>query len=229
MTKNTSIYKTEQYPASAIFQNHIDLIHGLLNTYCAENKSYEWGLVLGSKLITDIVAVEYYLAKNEPDTLKYSVTSKNNKSKLTLRIDNGVTVNVREGTHSLYGLFKQLMDACDLMSSPHLLVFLRRYWLLSLLVAGMVIPILIILLTAGGWWFLAWVFLGGFIEFGIVAWLLDTSDWEDYILSTKINYDRFSKRTLSPLASVFGSTKAIISLLASFATVITFFIFLATR
>lgn len=229
MAKNTSIYKTEQYPASAIFQNHIDFIHGLLELYCDENKGYEWGLISGPRRITGSKAVMNFLNKHVPESLKYFIINQNNNSELILTIDNGVSINIKNGTHSLYGLFKQLMDACDLMSSPHVLVFLRRYWLLNLLIAGMAIPILIILLMGGGWWFLVWVLLGGLIEAGVVSILLDTSDWEDYILSTKINYDKFNKRTLSPMASIFGSTKAIISLLASLATIITFFIFLATR
>ena len=229
MVKNISIYKTEQYPASAIFQNHIDFVHGLLESYCDENKGYEWGLSLSSRRIIGLKATLNFLSKYEPESLKYFVTHQNNNSELILTIDNGVSINIKNGTHSLYGLFKQLMDACDLMSSPHILVFLRRYWLLNLLIAGMAIPILIILLVGGGWWFLAWVFVGGIIEVAVVASLLDTSEWQDYILSTKINYDKFNKRTLSPLASIFGSTKAIISLLASLATIITFFIFLATR
>jgi len=185
MVKNISIYKTEQYPASAIFQNHIDFVHGLLESYCDENKGYEWGLSLSSRRIIGLKATLNFLSKYEPESLKYFVTHQNNNSELILTIDNGVSINIKNGTHSLYGLFKQLMDACDLMSSPHILVFLRRYWLLNLLIAGMAIPM--------------------------------------------INYDKFNKRTLSPLASIFGSTKAIISLLASLATIITFFIFLATR
>lgn len=229
MARNTSIYKTEQYPASAIFQNHIDVIHGLFELYCDENKGYEWGLVLESRRIIGMKAVMNFLNKNRPDALKYYLINQNNKSELILSIGNGVSVNIKNGTHSLYGLFKQLMDACDSMSSPHVLVFLRRYWVLNLLIAGMMIPILIILLVGGGWWFLVWVVLGGSIEAAVIASLLDTSDWEDYILSTKINYDSFSKKTLSPLASIFGSTKAIISLMASLATIITFFIFLANQ
>jgi len=229
MTRGTSIYKTEQYPASAIFQNHIDVIHGLLELYCNENKGYEWGIFFGSRRITGINNVVNFLNKNEPDALKYYVACLNNKSELMLYIDNGISINIKNAPHQLYGLFKQLMDTCDLMSSHYILAFLRRYWLFSLLVAGMAIPILIILLAGGGWWFLLWILVGGLIEMGVVTLLLETSEWDDYILSTKINYDKFSKKTLSPLASIFGSTKAIISILASLATVITFFIFLASR
>jgi len=229
MSKNASIYRTEQYPASAIFQNHIDNIHGLLESYCHENRSYSWGLIIGSKRMEGTLAIDNYLKKNEPDALKYYVSDSNNKAELILDIDNGFSLNIKNGTYSLYGLFKQLMDACDLIASPYVIVFLRRYWLFNVLTAGMVIPILVILLVGGGWWFLAWILFAGAIEVLIMVSLLETSEWEDYILSTKINYDKFSKKTLSALASVFGSTKALISLLASLATIITFFIFLATR
>lgn len=228
MTKTVSIYRTEQYPASVIFQNHLDVIQGLLESYCSENKDYRWGIVYDSRRIgaEEGVALKY-LKKYEPDSLKYFVVGTKGKSELILQINNGVSISIRNGTYELYGLFTLLMDASDSMSSPHVFVFLRRYWLFSIFFAGLVIPMLIILLAGGGWWSLAWFVLAGLIEGGITAYLLDTWDWDDYILSTKIRYDEFSKKTLGPLGSVFGSVKGIITVLASIATIVTFFIFLS--
>jgi hypothetical protein len=40
MYKRTSVYRTEKYPATALFQNHLDVIHGLLESYCIKNKDY---------------------------------------------------------------------------------------------------------------------------------------------------------------------------------------------
>jgi hypothetical protein len=230
MNKRTSIYRTEKYPATALFQNHLDFIHDLLESYCIENKDYSWGVTLNFKNYSaDDGAVLEYISESRPDNLQYFVMGAKSKSELVLAINDGVTINIKSGTYELYGLFAQLKDACASMSSPHLIVFFRKYWLFSLLAAGMIIPILIILLAGGGWWFLSWIVIGGLIETGVIVSLLETSDWDDYILSTRIHYDKYDTKTLGVWASIFGSVKGIISVLASLATVVTFVIFLVAR
>jgi len=227
MSESTSIYKTERYPASAIYQNHIDIIHGLLEKYCGENKAYEWFLVInGNRRTVDITQLKKYLVEKAPKTLSYRVKKKDTSIELVLKVDNGVTISIKNGTYRLYGLYKQLMDECDLMTVPPVLAFLRRHWIANLLVAAMVVPILIILILGGGWWFLAWTFICGLIEMFIIASMLDTSDWSDYMLSTSIKYGEYSNRTLTAFSSIFSSFQATMSLLASIATIATFIIFI---
>lgn len=141
MQKKTSIFRTEKYPATSLFQNHPDEVHGIFDMHCSENKDYVWGLVVNSKHLdrsNDVVTK--YIAKHEPGNLKYYVKNMKNKSELILNISDGVSINIKHGTHELYGLFGLLQDLCSSMSSPHLFVLFRKYWLFSLLAAGMIIP-----------------------------------------------------------------------------------------
>lgn len=227
MSESTSIYKTEKYPASAIYQNHIDIIHGLLEKYCSENKTYEWYLVVnGNRRTTDTLQLKKYLTEKTPKTLSYRVRKKNTSIELILEVNNGVTISIKNGTYRLYGLYKRLMDESDLVTIPPFFAFLRRHWAANLLVAVMVVPILVILLLGGGWWSLLWVLVCGFIELFIISSMLDTSDWSDYMLSTSIRYGEYNNKTLSAFSSVFSSFQATMSLLASIATVVTFIVFI---
>lgn len=226
MSKHTSIYKTHSYPATSIYQNHLDELMGLLEIFQSENKNFAWGLLVNNRKIVGSESVAAYISKNYPDAIKFYIESNNNRGDVLITIDNGISVTVKNGSHALYGLFKQIMDVCENMTSTHVYVFLRRNWLASLLISIFIVPSLLILILGGGWLVIAWILFALVAEIFTVLWLLDTSDWEDYMLSTKINYGTYNTRTLSPFGTLFGSTRSAISLLASLATVITFIIFL---
>lgn len=230
MSKKTSIYSTEKYPATSIHQNHLDVIQGILYAFCLENKYYRWGVIIDSKKYeSEDGSALKYISKYKPEKLKYYIESNKDNSELILNISDGVSISIKSGSYELYGLFGLLKDSCASMISPHIFMFFRKYWLLSVLIAGMVIPILVILLLGGGWWFLVWVLIGGLIETLILLSMLETSDWDDYILSTRIHYGEYNTKTIGFIGLIFGSAKGIISILASLATIITFIFFLVNR
>lgn len=114
----TSIFKTERFLAMEIFQNHIDELHALFDQFCAENKGYQWHITINNKTYTGITNIEKNLNKNAPTRLHYTVTDATYSRTFTVEIDNGVTLNIKNGTHSLYGLFKQVVDMSPNMNAP---------------------------------------------------------------------------------------------------------------
>ncbi len=230
--QKASIFATERFLATELHQNNLDEIHGLLEQFCNNNKEFKWYLVLKSSRQSGITNTERYLSKKTPKKLTYIISNQSSSRELIIHIDNGVTINIKNGSHSLYGLFKQLEDLSPSMEASQFFVFLRRYWLFNLLGSILIIPSLLIILFGGGWWFLAWFIVIGLVEFfGTVTYFEDKpqDSWKQVILSTKIHYDIYNTRSKTSVYAILSSTKTTISVLASLATVITFIILFISR
>lgn len=228
----TSVFSTERFLAMTVFQNHLDEIHGIFNQFCGDNKSYRWYLRAGARRVSGVSEVERYLAKHKPKKLFYVVTDVTSSRELSLEIDNGLTLNIKNGSHSLYGLFKQIIDISPSINAPRAFVFIRRYWLFNLLAAILIIPSVIIVLLGGGWYFLFWFVIVLFLEIAGGSQVFSEAtqdDWDQMILSTTIGYGTHNTKSGSIVYAVFGSTKAIVSILASVATVASFVIYLLSR
>ncbi len=83
---------------------------------------------------------------------------------------------------------------------------------------------------------IAWLILVPIFLLAIAAVILSSDEeywnnlgWDDLVLSTKIQYEQFSKRPGSPVIATLSSTRVIISVLASLATIASFIFVIASR
>jgi hypothetical protein len=231
----TSIFSTIKIPTTDVYQNHLDKIHNLFTQFCKVNKSYKWALVVGKK---NISAVELYLEKNQPETLTYVVYSADGSQELLLAIDNGISVNIKNGSHALYGLYSLVMDDSSSITTPHFIVFLRRYWLFNLFASLVFIPatllsmyghtilsvIWIILLAIGGVLGMLYYFYDYLPQYVDKEYdkMMKKVMWEKLMLSTKIRYGIYNAKLGSPIYSMLTSTKTLVSIVASLATILSF-------
>jgi hypothetical protein len=229
-----SLFHTNKIPATNISQNHLDTLHTALDNFCNQHKEYVWSLSVSSNRKIGSGKAVSFIDKHRPKTLHYMVESKPSGRELLINIDNGITLNLKNGSYLLYGLYVYLNDTLDNIKVPLAAVFLRRYWLFNSFFAGWFIPILIFLLFKNSGW--AWTWL---ICFPIVLLMLaaktvsdefiEKLEWDDIVLSTSIQYKTYRTKVGSPLISLLSSTKTMISITASLATILSFIIYLAHR
>lgn len=58
---------------------------------------------------------------------------------------------------------------------------------------------------------------------------IDNLEWEDIVLPTKIQYGKYNIKAGTPVIALLSSTKALISIAASLATILSFIFYLAQR
>lgn len=222
------VFKTERIETTHLYQNHIDTLIGILNKFCADHPQYYWSLTKPKIIKNSEDSIEKYLAKYEPKSLEIVVKAKASSSphELTLAIHNGIVVNIKNASFEMVGLFTLLVDALTLIKVSKIITFLRRYWLFNLTGSFEFIPFFIFAST--GQWGLAigWLILAALIMFGIFALMIslaedymNTLEWNDVILSTKINYRRYDKHLGFPILSILSSGRVVISIFASLATI----------
>jgi hypothetical protein len=235
-SKSISIFRTNKVPVTHISQNHLDALHTAIDNFCELNKEYEWHYVgAGYRKIKGDKSVAY-VNKHEPRTLHYLVTSRSYERELLIDIDNGITVNLKNGSYLLYGLYALINDTVDIIKVPAAIVYLRRYWLLNAFLAGWFIPALILLIFGNVGGAIAWLISFPLVLFTLTGIILDEKDnfidkleWEDVVLSTKIQYKAYHSKVGSPILSLLSSTKAMISIAASLATIFSFIFYLVQR
>lgn len=231
-----SIFHTNKIPTTHISQNHLDALHRTMENFCTLNKDYVWYLVItGNRRIEASKAVAY-IDRREPRNLQYSIVSKTSDRELLININNGITLNLKNGSYLLYGLYSLINDTVDSVKVPPSIVYLRRYWLVNTFFAGWFIPSLIFLITRNAegavWWLLGFPF-GLFMLTGSILNqkdnFIERLEWEDMVLSTKIQYKSYHSKVGSPILSLLSSTKTMISIAASLATIFSFIFYLAQR
>jgi hypothetical protein len=236
MTDNNSIFRTNKIPTTHISQNHLDALHTAFDNFCETNKDYEWYYIgTNYRKIRDSKAVTF-INKHEPKTLYYLITSKSYERELLVSIDNGITINLKNGSYLLYGLYALINDTTDSIKVPAAIVYLRRYWLLNTFLAGWFIPILIFLIFSNGEGAAVWLFSFPFALFMLAGMILNEKDnfidkleWDDVVLSTKIQFKTYHAKVGSPVLSLLSSTKTMISIAASLATIFSFIFYVLQR
>lgn len=226
--KYDGIFKTERIETTHLYQNHVDMIIGILNKFCVDHPQYSWSLISPKSIKNTENSIEKYLTKYEPKNFEIIVKSNANSSphELTLAIHNGIAVNVKNASFEMVGLFTLLVDTLTPIKVSKVITFLRRYWLFNLTGSFEFIPFFILASTGQWGYAIGWLILAFFIMFGIFALVVSLAEdyinnleWNDVILSTKINYRQYDKHLGFPVLSILSSGRVIISILASLATI----------
>lgn len=234
MADLNNIFKMNKIPITHISQNHLDALNSVISSFCRLNKSYRWYLIANNNRKIEASKISAYLSKTEPRSIHYVVESESTSSELLVSIDNGITVNLKNGSYELYGLYGLTNDTLDNIKVPVGVVFLRRYWLLNSFFAGWFIPILMFLIFNSNGWALSWLLFYPVVLFVFTLPLADSDfidnlEWEDVVLPTKIQYGKYNIKAGTPIVSLLSSTKALISVAASLATILSFVFYLAQR
>lgn len=236
MKPRADLYRTTRIETTHIYQNHIDKLLGVVDDFCSQYDQYEFSLLKPKPGKGPSYQVRRYLAMNEPKSFRFAVRSREGRSELVVDVSNGVSISVHDGTYELYALSNIIEDELNSVSVSGGISFLRRYWLFSLLGSIEFIPA-IFMFAAGNWGgAIAWLILapiGGFM-ITVFVWSMaedfwNNLEWDDVILSTKIKYDHFSTRASSSVVAVVSSTKVIVSILASLATIASFIFVIVSR
>jgi hypothetical protein len=229
-----NIFRTTKIPATHISQNHLDALHTILDTFTELNKEYTWHYIIADNRKIESIRAAAYINKHQPKTLHYLVVSKQSNRELLITIDNGITLNMKNGTYLLYGLYAIINDSFESIKVPHVIVILRRWWLINTLLAGWLIPVLLFLIfhnNEGGILWLIIFPLGLIMLMGAILNekdnFLEKLEWDDVVLSTKIQYKTYHAKVGSPILSLLASTKTMISIAASLATILSFIFYLA--
>lgn len=222
------IYKTAQIEATHVYQNHLDAVIGTINSFCVQN-GYSWSLILPKHVKNKLKEVESYIKKNEPKSLTFKVYSIEGEGseELVISIDSGITLNLKNGSYALYGLYNALIDRLSHIKVASFVMYLRKYWLFNLLAAIELIPVVILIAAGQGGWAWLWgifcpigvLFLFAGLATSIAEEFFDNLEWGDVILNTKIKHNNYSKNLGSPILSLITSTKLMVSALASLATI----------
>ena len=242
---SASIFATTIIPTTDIYQNHIDKIHNILDQFCRINPAYEWAVILERKNLTTITAIETYLIKREPKSITYSIYSKDKTQELLVEIHNGLSINIKNGSYALYGLYSHIIESSSLVTMPLFVVYLRRYWIFNLFASAVFIPAIILTLSGHNILAITWMIMLSLT--GIVGllyyfyihtpqyvdkeydWSMKKARWRRFILSTRIRYGEYNTKLGSPTYSLITSTETLVSLAASLATIISFIIFTLQR
>ncbi len=228
-----SIFRTNKIPTTHISQNHLDALNTAIENFLKTHKEYNWCYIADNNRRIESGKLIAHINKNKPRTIHYLISSSSGRE-LIINIENGITVNLKNGSHELYGLYTYVNDTIDTVKVPHTIAFLRRYWLFNSVVAAWLIPILLFLIfknTAGA---IVWLIV---FPIGLLMLMANTIsdefvsrlEWEDIVLSTKIQYGNYHPETGSPLISLISSSKTMVSVAASLATVLSFILFIAQR
>lgn len=232
--KGTGIFITERVPATKIYQNHLDVLHSQLEDFCSQNKNYSWGILAKGGKTIGIDVVESYLTKTQPDKITYKILNDTRDNSLIVRVDNGITLSLKNGTYELLGLLHLITEKIGLVKTPSIVVFMRRYWAVNLAMALLVIPTTWLYLTRHMYWAIAWVivFIIGSVMLFMTLLESHPEFFEDeflkekVILKTRICYNSFSPSAGYPLNALFTSTETLVSFFASLATIASFLLLL---
>jgi len=229
MKPRADLYRTTRIETTHIYQNHIDKLLGVVEDFCSQYDQYESLLLKPKPGKGPNYRLRRYLATNEPKSFRFAVRCMEGRSELIVDVSNGVSISVHDGTYELYALSNIIEDELNSVSVPSGISFLRRYWLFSLLGSIEFIPA-IFMFAAGNWGgATAWLILAPIagLMLTMLIWSMaedywNNLEWDDVILSTKIKYDHFSTRSSSSVIAAISSTKVIVSILASLATIASF-------
>ncbi len=223
------ISKTKRFPVTHIYQNHIDTFSDVIKDFCNNQTEFECEVVSGKKSMKLMNVPPTFC----PEKLTYKVTGGNEASRLTVKIDNGVVVNIRNGNEALYGLYHLIIDSLDQIKAPALFAFLRRHWLVNLSISLWIVPALLMRVFFGDFSFLAWfwlVIIAVLIISLIVSFYEDNFSYKNELaLNTKIVYGEYRDNLSIPINALLSSVKTTVSLLASIATILSFLLFLFKR
>lgn len=224
MTK--TYFETIKIPTSNVFQNHLDEIHHTIESFCKLNKKYQWAILDAKKGKTAISLdkAEEYLAKNMPESLTYYVVPNIGDEALYIEIKNGVTLNIKNGSFVLYGLFYALINVFDAFKVPLFISVMRRYWIVLspsfLILSG----VLLSLAGLSGWAIFLWIVSGIFIITMAIMILYkiddESFDFSSYILNTKISYRSYSNKLGVPITQLVTSASSMITFLAGVSTIV---------
>lgn len=227
--RSNLIFKTDRIQVSYIYQNHLDLISCLLQDFTQSNKGYKWSFVAGKNEISGEDEVSKFIWKNQLTKLDYFVEDISEKEQIHIKINDGVIFNIKNGSHTLYGLYHLLIDELSLAQSPSHIVFLRKYWLFNLTAALTLIPALILLLTNHAIWIIGTTILAALISGVIYGYYYDSLSEgasTSSVLPTRIKYGEYNSKTSYPIQATLTSTKTMVSIFASIATIATFIIYI---
>jgi len=228
-----SIFATKKISTTHVYQNHLDKLHEDLDSFCRQHKGYTWKLTEGNSKTVGLNKVEDYLARHKPRKLSYKVTDLADSMELQVGIDDGVLVNLKNGNFDLYGLYSLIIDNLNELKIPKSISFVRRHWLISLLVSAWVLPIMLFYFFHQSGWAVAWLILFPFIVLFGGAAIMDSAgwdpEWDDITLRTKISYGVYNEKLGSPFYLLLTSTKTIVSFLAALATVVSTVIILMRK
>jgi hypothetical protein len=231
MAENVPITtRSTKIPVTHINQTHLDLVNSAIGNFCRTHKSYTWYFMPmnGRVRETEKEVVKYLRAKH-PQNIEYFVISKSTQYKLRISINNGVVVSLMSGSYDLYGLYWVLVDIFTGVKVPAFVMFLRRYWLINLVVAFYLIPALIFFIMHWKGATELWLIGLPVILMHISARSSKGIKWSDSFLATDIQYHIYGEKPTSPFISFISSTQTMISLGASLATIVSFVIFLFQR
>ena len=217
-----AFFKTVKVPTTNIFQNHLDEIHHTIESFCKENKKYQWLTVneKTGKAELSLKDAERYISKNRPESLLYYIVSKDRSEIVYIEIKDGVTINIKNGKYALFGLFHSLLLVFDSFKIPLILSFTRRYWIfLTPLFLG-VSGILLCYADLVGWGIALFVATGLFLLFALVYIFDDSVEPSDYILDTKISYRKYSNKLGVPIHGILTSATSIVTFAAGLATIV---------
>ncbi|HSW65958.1 MAG TPA: hypothetical protein VLI54_02365 [Bacillota bacterium] len=225
------IFETHKVPTTNVYQNHLDEMHEAFEEYCLKVSDYSWVLIDANKEVVGLDAIERYLAKNRPAQVSYLLISKDRRREMTVTIDNGIMLNLKNGDYVLLGFFSYFKGNVSKLKVPKLLVGIRRHWLASLLLTLWLLPAIGLTLFNQKRWAIGW--LVGFLLLSLILFMQIVSqdnfkgeEWGELILKTKISYGKYNAKLGTPLYAFLTSSKTIISLLAALATIVsTVFLF----
>ncbi len=235
MTKKSTvaISKATKINAITVYQNHLNQLHGTINNFCETNKKFSWFLVSDkNKPVESKSEIGKYLSKKQPDRLQYLVYSDNYEETLRIVIENGISLVLTDASFNLVGLHVVVKD---IFASTKVSVIISTSYRFAAITVPFVTVILpTILLAMTNWVFglapLIWFFVSGFFN---VIFLMsayeDALEISDFVMSTRIKYKEYSHKNSSSLSTLLVSTKALISIAASLATIIAFLISLKRR
>lgn len=219
-----SFFETKKIPTTHVFQNHLDQLNELFSEYCLSRPTHEWGILSAKKRIPGLAQVEAYLEKHKPQKIHYYVTDENNSGKVDVIIEDGITINLRNGDYSLLGFFYSIDKTIGTLKIPFLLVFLRRWWLVNICAAFWVTPAIVLVILSQSAWAWGWLIFSPFLMTAIAYWVLESMGRDperaEVILDTKISYEVYRGKLGSSFYAFLTSTKSVISILAALATIV---------
>jgi hypothetical protein len=222
-------FSTTQIPTTHLYQNHLDKIQQSLDIFCKNSRSYRWGILSKNQKLHGLTKVDDFLQKHNPEKISYFTETQDGSRKLAILIDNGITVNLKNGDYQLLGLYHFIVHEIGNLKTQKLLVFIRRYWLINILVSIWIIPALILIVLHQVGYAIVWAIFYLFILLKIFTSLpddfTDSLETSDIILDTKISYGIYRDRLGSPFYAFLTSAKTIISAIATLATIISTILF----